>query len=244
MTATPDTTLRDIVATDFRTAAVFERFGLDFCCNGGRTVGQACRDAGADEQAVLRELDSVLNTPAGDAPRFADWDERALVDYIVNTHHGYVRSALPPLLQHTRKIADVHGERHSELLHIARLFARVADEMTDHMMKEEQILFPFIVALARARSEGRPAPRPPFGTVGNPIRMMEHEHRFVGDALAEMRVLTANYQVPDDACTTYRLCFQELAAFEADLHAHVHLENNILFPKALELEGAGSTFPS
>jgi regulator of cell morphogenesis and NO signaling len=147
-----------------------------------------------------------------------------------------VREALPVLRQHTQKIAAVHGERHAELVHIARLFARVADEMTEHMAKEEQILFPFIAQAANAVAGGRVPPVPPFGTVENPIRMMEHEHRFVGDAMAEMRSLTSGFTPPEDACATYRVCLQELAAFEQDLHAHVHLENNILFPKAVALE--------
>lgn len=236
MNATPETTIREVVATDFRTAAVFERFGLDFCCAGGRTIEQGCRDAGADARALLHDLDVVLSAPANDVPRFASWDVPTLVGYIVGNHHGYVRQALPALIQHTRKIAEVHGGRHPELLHVARLFERVAAEMTEHMMKEEQILFPFVVDLAEASESGRPIPRPPFGTVENPIRMMEHEHQFVGDAMAEIRQVTGGFAVPDDGCTTYRVCFQELAAFEADLHAHVHLENNILFPKALAIE--------
>ena len=236
MTATPDTTIREIVATDYRTAAVFQRHGVDFCCNGCRTVEQGCRDARADERVLLREIDAVLRTPATGVPRFGSWDVPALVTYIVEHHHAYVRAAMPALLEHTRTIAAVHGERHTELAHIARLFARVAAEMTDHMAKEEQVLFPFIAALALAAKGGRPAPSAPFGTVANPIRLMESEHLFVGDALAEMRQLTGGFQPPDDACATYRVCLQELEAFEADLHAHVHLENNILFPRAAELE--------
>ena len=236
MTATPETTIREIVAADYRTAAVFQRHGLDFCCNGCRTIEQGCRDAGAEEDTLLRELDAVLNAPAGAGPRYATWDPPALVSYIVANHHGFVRQAIPALLTHTRKIAEVHGERHPELPHIARLFERVAAEMAGHMEKEERILFPFIVDLAAAAQRGDPIPRPPFGTVENPIRMMESEHRFVGDAMAEIRALTDGYRLPDKACTTYKVCFQELEAFEADLHAHVHLENNILFPKAVALE--------
>jgi regulator of cell morphogenesis and NO signaling len=236
MTATPDTTIREIVATDYRTAAVFQRFGLDFCCNGCRTIEQGCRDAGADEPALLRELDAVMSDPAESQPRFASWDVQTLVKYIVKNHHGYVREAIPTLRTHTRKVADVHGERHPELVHIARLFERVAHEMTDHMAKEEHILFPFVVDMAVAAQSGDILPRPPFGTVENPIRMMEHEHQFVGDAMAEIRSLTDGYQLPSDACATYRVCFKELEAFEADLHAHVHLENNILFPRALAIE--------
>ena len=236
MTATPDTTIREIVATDFRTAAVFQRFGMDFCCSGCRTIEQGCRDAGVDEKTLLHELESVMRAPSGPSPTFATWDAETLIEYIVGTHHAYVRRALPTLIEHTQKIASVHGERHSELVHIARLFERVAVEMTEHMAKEEQILFPFIAEAANAAAGGAALPTPPFGTVENPIRMMEHEHQFVGDAMAEMRALTGGYAAPDDACATYRVCLQELEAFEEDLHTHVHLENNILFPKAVAIE--------
>jgi len=236
MTATPDTTIREIVATDFRTAAIFQRFGLDFCCQGGRTIAQGCRDAGVNEEPLLREIEAVMTSSAGSAPRFASWTPHTLISYIVENHHAYVREALPVLLRHTRKIADVHGERHPELIHIARLIERVAAEMAEHMVKEEQILFPFIAKLSEAAGSGEPLPQPSFGSVENPIRMMEHEHRFVGDAMAEIRSLTDGYTQPDNACSTYRVCFQELEAFEGDLHAHVHLENNILFPKAVQLE--------
>src|SRR5215204_1185663 len=172
MTATPDTTIREIVATDFRTAAVFQRFGLDFCCNGCRTLEQGCREAGANASALLRELETVMTAPAGAAPRFGSWDVHTLIDYIVANHHAYVREALPVLLRHSAKVAEVHGEGHPELVHIARLIQRVADEMTEHMAKEEQVLFPFIAQMAEAEGRGTPLPVAPFGTVENPIRMM------------------------------------------------------------------------
>jgi regulator of cell morphogenesis and NO signaling len=239
MTATSDAAIRAIVASDYRTAAVFHRHGLDFCCNGCRTIEQACRDAGADEGALLRELAAVLETPTAGVPPYASWDVPVLVNHIVANHHGYVRAAIPSLLAHTRKLAEVHGERRSELVHIARLVERIAAEMTDHMAKEEQILFPFILTLADSVTAHRSAPVPPFGSVRNPIRMMETEHHFVGDAMAEIRALTDGYRLPEGACTTYGVCFQELEAFERDLHTHVHLENNILFPKAAALEAGG-----
>jgi len=240
MTAMPESTIRDIVASDYRTAAVFQRHGLDFCCNGGRTVAQGCRDAGADAAVLLRELDAVLETPAAGVPRYATWNAQTLIAYIVDNHHRFVRESIPPLLRHTAKVATVHGGRHPELVHIATLFSRVADEMIEHMMKEEQVLFPFIAALETSAAGG-PRPQPPFGTVANPIRMMEAEHRFVGDAMAEIRHLTGNYTPPADACATYRVSFQELDAFERDLHEHVHLENNLLFPKASALEAGRSS---
>jgi regulator of cell morphogenesis and NO signaling len=238
MTARPHTTIREIVAADYRAAAIFQRYGLDFCCNGCRTLEEGCRDAGADAAELIRELEATLATPQTGVPRFASWDARTLISYIVGNHHTYVREALPPLLQHTAKVADVHGGRHPELVHIAKLFSRVADEMTDHMAKEEGVLFPFIAALEDAAALGRRPPAAPFGRVANPIHMMETEHEFVGDAMAEIRHLTAGYTLPADACATYTVCFEELAAFERDLHEHVHLENNLLFPKAVALESA------
>lgn len=236
MTATPETTIREIVATDYRTAAIFQRHGLDFCCHGSRTIEQGCRDSGTDADALLRELDAVLAAPPAETPRFDTWDARTLIDRIVTRHHAYVRQALPALRQHSEKIASVHGERHPELVHIASLVQRVAAEMTDHMAKEEGVLFPFIAKLEEASVTGAPVPRPPFGTVANPIHVMETEHQFVGDAMAEMRYLTGGFTPPEDACATYRVCLQELEGFERDLHEHVHLENNVLFPKAVALE--------
>lgn len=236
MQATPDMTIREVVAADYRAAAVFQRHGIDFCCQGGRTIDQGCRDAGATCEEVLRDLSAATTAPTAGTPQFNAWDARALISHIVAAHHGFVREAIPPLLTHTKTIAAVHGERHSELMHIASLFERVAEEMTDHMVKEEQVLFPFVVRLEEAARTGARAPTPPFGTVGNPIRMMEADHQFVGDAMAEIRHLTNGYQPPSNACATYRVTLQELEAFERDLHQHVHLENNLLFPKALALE--------
>ena len=171
-----------------------------------------------------------------DTPSFNEWTLAVLAGYIVKQHHAYVRDALPVLLAHSKKIAKVHGGRHPELVRVAALVEQVASEMTSHMMKEEQILFPYIVALASAAANGTPAPFAPFGTVDNPIRMMEAEHESAGDALFEIRELTDGYVVPADGCTTYAICLRELEAFEQYLYAHVHLENTIIFQKASALE--------
>jgi regulator of cell morphogenesis and NO signaling len=236
MNATLDMTIRELVAADYRTAAVFERHGIDFCCHGCQTIAEGCLQAGADGPRVLAELDAVVGSPAGRAPRFNEWELPALVDYIVTTHHDYVREALPQLVTHSRRIAEVHGARHAELARVAALVGEVGEEMTSHMMKEERILFPYITNLARMAESGGPAPVAPFGTVRNPIRMMEAEHESAGAAMAEIRQLTGGYRMPEDGCATYRVCFEELERFERDLHAHVHLENNILFPRAAALE--------
>lgn len=234
MQITGETTVGEIVAGDFRAAAVFDEFGIDFCCGGRRSLAEACAERDIDSQVVLEALRHALSVP-GSAPRFDEWSPETLIDFIVGTHHEYVRRALPSLTAHTRKLAVVHGSRHSELHEVARLTQSVADEMTSHMVKEERILFPFIARLSEAARDGRAVPQAPFGSIDNPIRMMEHEHDETGAAVARIRELTADYTLPADGCTTYRVCLQELERFEQDLHAHVHLENNILFPKARKL---------
>ena len=236
MNATAETTIRDIVTEDYRAAAVFQQHGIDFCCGGNKTIDEACRGRGLNAAQVLSDVARACATPDTSGQQFGAWEPPALVDYIVTKPHGYVRQAMPTIAAYTRKLSSVHGPNHPELIEVERLFAGVVAEMTMHMMKEEQILFPFIVKLAEAAAQNRPAPPIPFGTVANPIRMMEDEHESAGNALARIRTLTSGYQPPEDACTTYRVGLQELEAFEEDLHAHVHLENNILFPRALRLE--------
>ena len=236
MNASPGTTLGDIVSGDYRAAAVLQKHGIDFCCGGKRTIEAACRAKQIDASEVLVEIERECAAADDAAPQYSTWEPSALVAHIISKHHAYVTKALPAITAYTRKLAAVHGVNHPELLQVDRLFAGVADEMTSHMMKEEQILFPFIIELQQAAERGSPAPAMPFGTVANPIHMMEDEHESAGAAMAQIRELTANYSVPDDGCTTYRVGLQELEAFERDLHAHVHLENNILFPKALSLE--------
>lgn len=236
-TGTFNMLIGEIVADDYRAAAVFQRHDIDFCCHGARTLDRGCREAGVDTADVMREIETATATP-GSVPRFNDWGLQTLAAYIVDNHHAYVREMLPLMTAHSRKIADVHGTRHPELARVAALVQELADDMTSHMMKEEQILFPFIVQLAAAAAQGSPAPTAPFGTVDNPIHMMEAEHESAGHAMLEIRELTDGYTPPADGCTTYRVCLQELEAFERDLHAHVHLENNILFPKASALEAS------
>jgi regulator of cell morphogenesis and NO signaling len=241
MPPTPAATVRDIVAEDFRSAAVFQKHGIDFCCGGDRQLADACRERGIAPDEVLDEIATACAAATPSTPRYSTWDPPALVSYIVAHHHAYVRAAIPTLLAHTQKIASVHGERHPELREVEATFATVADELTAHMFKEERILFPFIVARAEAAANGLLLPEPPFGSVENPIRMMEHEHESAGRAMAHIRELSGGYVPPEDGCTTYRVCLEELKAFEQDLHTHVHLENNILFPKARALERAGQT---
>ena len=229
-------TIKSIVTNDHRAAAIFEKHALDFCCRGGTTIDQACIEKGVDSALVYAELAQLSQQSGGKTPHFSEWPMDELIDYIVSIHHRYVREAIPVLFAHTQKVAAVHGHHHPEVIDIARQFEMVAEDLTGHMRKEEQILFPYIRDLVKSKRGDRVFVRPSFGTAQNPIRMMEAEHQAAGDELSSIRGLSSDYVPPEDACTTYRVSFKELQQFEQDLHQHVHLENNILFPKAIELE--------
>jgi regulator of cell morphogenesis and NO signaling len=238
MTDIVSTTLKEIVTEDFRAASVFEKYALDFCCRGGKTIGEACQEKELDSTAVIEELKSVLTRAGENQVSFSGMTLPALIAHILVTHHEYVKRMLPTLLAHTAKVATVHGQNHPEVVEVARIFANVASDLDAHLRKEERILFPYITSMALAAAEGKKLPPPPFGSVGNPIRMMESEHESAGDALYEIRNLTGTYAPPADACTTYRVTYQELQEFERDLHQHVRLENNLLFPGARGLEAS------
>jgi regulator of cell morphogenesis and NO signaling len=228
--------LADIVSEDARAAAVFENFGLDFCCLGRRTVEEAAAAHGAPVTEVLAALDA-LGAPAPDDALPSECDQLdGLTRYIVLRHHHFVRDASPAIAGLLEKLVTRHGERHPELAAVRRTFDELRDELLTHMLKEENVLFPFIDDLARASRDGSRPPRGPFGTILNPVRMMETDHALAGELLARLQSLTNGYRAPDDGCTTYRMCYQELARFERDLHRHVHLENHVLFPRAVELE--------
>ncbi len=229
-------TLGEIVAADYRTAAIFDSFGLDYCCGGKRSVEDSCRVKGVDATGVVAALDALGGSTGTTTPADEEWDAGELVDHIVRTHHGYVRRALPAISAHLEKLVRVHGERHPELGRVAEHFDQVGRELQMHMFKEEQVLFPYVKGLAAAKT-GAPPPPNMFGTVQNPIRMMEAEHQSAGNELALIRELTSDYQVPADGCATFRVCYEELAAFDRDLRLHIHLENNVLFPMAVRLEG-------
>ena len=232
----PETaTVGEIVATDSRSAAVFERFGIDFCCGGGRSLQDACRTARVDAAAVVEAL-GALKTQAAPSNDESTWALDDLVRHIVDTHHAYVRTAMPAIATHLAKLSRVHGPRHPELHDAVQVWDSLARDFDMHMMKEEQMLFPYIVDLADSRARGGSAPGSPFGTVENPIRMMMREHQSAADDMHEIKALTNGYTPPADGCTTYRVCMEELRQFDEDLHRHVHLENNILFPRAVDLE--------
>jgi regulator of cell morphogenesis and NO signaling len=229
-------TIKDIVKQEHRAAAIFEKYSLDFCCGGGKTIQAACGEKGLDPSRVLGDLEPLVTSATQDSPPFAEWPLSLLIDYIVNTHHSYVSKIVPVLSAHTKKVAEVHGANHPEVREIAELFDRVARELLAHMRKEELVLFPYIRRLADFAREGTPISAPPFGSLQNPIGMMEAEHQAAGSMLSAIRSLSNEYTPPGDACMTYQVTYHELQDFELDLHQHVHLENNILFPAALQME--------
>lgn len=229
-------TVKSIVNEDFRAASVFEKHSIDFCCHGNVSLSEACAQKGIDQKTVLSELSQLDTSGMGEAASFTMLDLDTIVDHIIRRHHAFVRRISPTIVAHTQKIASVHGKNHPELIDVAERIFTITSDMANHMMREERVLFPYIkglAAAARGEKEFEPAP---FGSVANPIRMMEAEHERAGDTMGVIRSETDEYNPPDDACTTYRVTLQELEEFERDLHAHVHLENNNLFPRAIELE--------
>lgn len=231
-----DETLGQIAAKDLRKAQIFKKYGLDFCCGGKKTVKQACAEKGLDVTKVEQELLQADKLPTSRPIPYDDWGLDFLADYIVNTHHSYVRKNLPDIRSYAAKVMKVHGQRHPELVRIYQLVEEINAELTEHMNKEDKILFPYIKELYLAKQNSQPFHAAPFGTVQNPISVMEHEHEMVAKYLVEIRELTGNYTLPEDACASYSLLYRMLDEFEEDLHVHVHLENNILFPKALQIE--------
>lgn len=228
----------EFVAQDYRTAAVFTKYKIDFCCNGGRTIEEACAKKNIDSDVLINELEAVLNTKTIQTIDYKSWPIDLLADYIEKKHHRYVEEKIPVLRQFLDKLCRVHGERHPELLKINELFTASAGELAAHMKKEELILFPFIKKMVKAKIEQSEILSPHFGTVENPIAMMMHEHDTEGERFRQIAELTDSYNPPADACNTYRVTFAMLEEFEKDLHLHIHLENNILFPEALKLEQA------
>ncbi len=228
-------TIGQMVAEDFRAAAVFRKYKIDFCCKGNRTIEEACDNKKVTPEEIYKDLDALNQAKAGDID-FNSWPLDLLADYVEKTHHRYVEENSTVLLQYLNKLCKVHGDRHPELFEINKLFTESAQELAAHMKKEELILFPFIKRMVAAKQNGEELPKPHFGTVENPVAMMKHEHTTEGERFQKVAELTNNYQFPEDACGTYQVTFRMLEDFEQDLHKHIHLENNILFPKAIELE--------
>jgi regulator of cell morphogenesis and NO signaling len=228
-------TVREVALTLPQSTRLFEKFKIDYCCGGNRPLAEACASAGIQVNNVLEML-AEATSPDGSVLDFQNAPLPELITHILETHHVFTKSEMDRLQLLADKVLAAHGGNHPELVHLDELLARLCADLKPHMFKEEQILFPYIVALAAADEQKRAVPFAPFGTVNNPIRMMMKEHDTAGDILRELRALTSDYKVPGDACISFQTLYQALENFEKDLHQHIHLENNILFPKALDLE--------
>ncbi|KIA88763.1 iron-sulfur cluster repair di-iron protein [Kaistella jeonii] len=232
---TKERTIGEMVAEDFKAAEVFRKYKIDFCCKGNRTIEEACENKKFNVEDVYKDLENISKEKSNDID-FNSWPLDLLADYVEKTHHRYVEENTAVLLQYLSKLCKVHGDRHPELFEIYDLFKESATDLGAHMKKEELILFPFIKKMVAAKAKGETFEKPHFGSVESPVAMMKHEHTIEGDRFVKIAELTNNYQFPDDACGTYQVTYKMLEDFENDLHKHIHLENNILFPKAIELE--------
>lgn len=225
----------DLVAQNYKTASVFKKFKIDFCCNGNRTISEACERKNLDAKVLINELNQTITNQEQNID-FNNWELDLLADYIEKTHHRYVVSKIEEIKPFLNKVVRVHGEHNPELKEIELLFNQSAQELTQHMQKEEMVLFPFIRNMISSKIEQKPLLFPHFGSVENPIAMMKHEHQNEGERFEKIAELSNNYTPPLHACNTYRVTYALLKEFEDNLHQHIHLENNILFPKAIELE--------
>ena len=228
-------TVAEIVTENIKTADVFKKYGIDFCCGGGISIEKICANKKIDTSLLIKDLEAI-DSAVSRAYNYDTWELDFLIDHIINIHHSYVVESIPVLLEYAVKVAKVHGHHYTEVVKINELFIVVAEELSMHMQKEEMILFPFVKQLVQAKKDGTQVPKSQFRTVGNPIQMMEQEHENAGDIFKEIAELSNNYTPPAEACNTFKALYSKLSEFEQDLHQHIHLENNILFPKAIQLE--------
>src|SRR5579864_7023894 len=235
-------TVREVALNVPAATRVFEKLGIDYCCGGNKSLQQACSEANLPVQQVLESLKSAADSAghrksAGEQRE--DWQAAPLADliaHITNTHHKYVKAEIARLRPLFDKVCNVHAARYPELLRLRGDFNALTQELSMHMMKEEMVLFPYIVRMEEAVIGSEPILPAPFGTVRNPVASMVHEHDSAGNLLRNMRGLSNDYSAPADACTSFKTLYTALAEFERDLHQHIHLENNILFPRAIEME--------
>jgi len=230
-------TVREVALAMPESTGLFETLKIDYCCGGNRPLNEACASIGVEVGEVMGMLEAVDQSARGDSPtEFQKLPLTELIAHILDTHHVFTKQEMARLQLLTKKVISAHSENHPELNKVGELFDQLCADLKPHMFKEEQILFPYILALANAAAENQAPPFAPFGTVNNPIRMMMMEHDTAGEILRELRPLTSDYTTPADGCISYRTLYEALEAFEKDLHQHIHLENNILFPRAIELE--------
>ena len=234
MTATTQT-VREIALEQPTSIRVFEQYGIDYCCGGRKPLSEACIAGNLELDTVIAALEAAAKKPDPDVENWAASLE-SLSSHIVATHHAYVKRELPRLAQLAQKVVNRHGATKTELPVIAATLTQLDEELTQHLAKEEAVLFPYVASLEQSVSLGTAKPHSCFGTVANPIAMMTREHAAAGSLMAEIHHLSGNFTTPEDACPTFHAFYDGLREFEKDLHKHIHLENNILFPRAIELE--------
>ena len=238
MSVSTERTVRDWALEHPEATRVFEKVGIDYCCGGGKSLEQACIGANVSVDEVIDSLE-LAQEAARTQQKDRNWQREPLADlvaHINSTHHKYTREEIARLGPLFDKVVSVHGNNHAELESVRAAFRGLAQELTMHMMKEETVLFPYIVRMEESVIQKETVLPPPFGSVQNPVSMMMHEHDSAGEALRTMREASAGYTAPGDACISYQTLYKALADFEKDLHQHIHLENNILFPRAIEME--------
>lgn len=237
MNVTPETHVATLATRHPGTLRVFQRHGIDFCCGGKRPLAEACAEHGLELSALQEELTRAMTPDADDGRDWSRAPLRELVAHIVQRYHERLREDLPRLGAMAEKVLSVHGDKHPDVLpDLAATFRRLQEEMEAHTLKEEMVLFPHIRRMERSAEDGTPMPQAAFDSVDSPIAMMEAEHTEVAHALAHLRDLTGGFEPPKGACTTFRGLYHGLAELEADTHRHIHLENNVLFPRSLEME--------
>ena len=238
MNVATEKTVRELALKNPAATRIFEKLGIDYCCGGNKSLAEACHGANLNLGAVLESLEKACQS-APAATR--DWQAEpiaALIAHIRDTHHKFTREEIARLGSLFAKVCAAHGKNHPELFQLRDLFQDLSNELSAHLMKEEMVLFPYLIRLEAAVLGKEPVVRAPFGSVRNPISMMEHEHDSAGSILRAIKGVAQGYSAPADACVSYHTLYKALAAFEADLHQHIHLENNVLFPRAVELEQA------
>ncbi len=228
-------TVGEVVAEDYRNARVFEKYGIDFCCGGEVPVAEALREKGIAPEEAQRELEAATKEPADQDQNFMAWDLPTLADYIVSTHHAYLNDNTETIAAYASKIAEVHGQNHPEAVQIAGIFKKIAGDMAEHLREEEEVLFPAIRRIDAERKAGKTPAAKDTATLRASLEQLNADHDEIGGAVHEIRDLSGSYEIPDDVCNTFVVTYGKLKEFEDDLHKHVHLENNILFPKAARM---------
>jgi regulator of cell morphogenesis and NO signaling len=236
MSISQNSSVGEIVKLNFKTAPLFLSHNIDYCCGGKKAISEACLEVGINPDLLISQLESLISESDPDSEYINKLSLNDLADYIIKRHHSYVTESIPFLKTNLEKLVRVHGENHRELFRIKELFNGSAEALTAHMQKEENVLFPHIRGLETAKKTNTPVPISHFGSVSNPIGMMLAEHQNEGERFVEIARLSNNYTLPEGGCTTYDVTLKQLRDFDNDLHRHIHLENNILFPKAIALE--------